>query len=124
MKTIIALASLVALGLSAAFAQQPAPPTPSPDAGANRPTREHVGRGTEDDVQPSAPKGEAASAADARTTSFETADKDKDGKLSRGEASSVPNVDFARADTNRDSSLSREEFLAMTAKRPQREDRP
>jgi hypothetical protein len=52
--------------------------------------------------------------------SFEAADKDKDGKLSRSEASSVPGLEFARADTDGDSSLSRQEFRAAFDARPPR----
>jgi EF hand domain-containing protein len=47
--------------------------------------------------------------------SFDTADKDKDGKVTRQEASDVPGLDFTSADTNADASLSRQEFQVALA---------
>jgi hypothetical protein len=51
--------------------------------------------------------------------SFETADKDKDGSVSRSEASTIPELDFSKADADKNSSLSRQEFqTAMASSRP------
>jgi hypothetical protein len=47
--------------------------------------------------------------------SFDTADTNKDGKVSRQEATSVPGLNFTSADTNADSSLSRQEFQTAMA---------
>ena len=103
------LAALVAWGLLAvALPQRPgqAQTTPSPSADRASPTQPHVGRGTEDDVS-------------TQPVSFEAADKDKNGKLDRSEASSIPRLDFARADSDGDSYLSRQEFqLAMVTPPP------
>jgi len=50
---------------------------------------------------------------------FDAADKDKDGKITRDEASAVPNLNFTSADTNADASLSRQEFqVAMAGAQP------
>jgi Ca2+-binding EF-hand superfamily protein len=47
--------------------------------------------------------------------SFDTADKDKDGKITRAEAADVDGLNFSSADTNADASLSRQEFQVATA---------
>ncbi|RPI63385.1 MAG: hypothetical protein EHM50_02405 [Lysobacterales bacterium] len=50
---------------------------------------------------------------------FDTADKNKDGKVSREEATDVPNLNFTSADVNADASLSRQEFqTAMAGAQP------
>jgi Ca2+-binding EF-hand superfamily protein len=51
--------------------------------------------------------------------SFDTADKDKDGKVTRDEASAIPGFNFSSADVNDDSALSRQEFqTAMAGSQP------
>jgi hypothetical protein len=51
--------------------------------------------------------------------SFDTADKDKDGKVTRDEANDIPGFNFSSADVNDDSSLSRQEFqTAMAGSQP------
>ena len=52
-----------------------------------------------------------ASAAQA-APAFNDLDKNHDGLLSRAEAASVKNLDFAKADTNRDGNLDRAEYAA------------
>jgi hypothetical protein len=47
--------------------------------------------------------------------SFETADKNKDGRINRTEADDVPGLDFSAADTNEDASLTRAEFRVALA---------
>ncbi len=42
--------------------------------------------------------------------SFETIDKNKDGRVNRKEASDIPGLDFAAADVNEDATLNRHEF--------------
>jgi EF hand len=57
----------------------------------------------------------------ARSTqvTFDTADKDKDGKVTRAEAADVDGLNFSSADTNADASLSRQEFqVAMAGAQP------
>ena len=48
--------------------------------------------------------------------SFETADKNKDGMISREEASAVRGLDFATADANKDAELDRREYTAAVAR--------
>jgi hypothetical protein len=47
--------------------------------------------------------------------SFDNADKDKDGKITRAEANDIQGLDFSTADTNDDASLSRQEFQTAMA---------
>ena len=50
---------------------------------------------------------------------FDTADKDKDGKVTRAEAADIPGLNFSSADVNADASLSRQEFqTAMAGAQP------
>ena len=50
---------------------------------------------------------------------FETADKNKDGKITREEAMDVKVINFTTAGTNSDASLSRQEFqTAMAGSQP------
>jgi Ca2+-binding EF-hand superfamily protein len=50
---------------------------------------------------------------------FDTADKDKDGKVTRDEATAIPGLNFTSADTNADASLSRQEYqVAMAGAQP------
>ena len=70
----------------------------------------------------SARSGDASGSAGSQRTvqvSFDTADKDKDGKITRDEATAVPGLNFTSADTNADASLSRQEFqVAMAGAQP------
>jgi len=70
----------------------------------------------------SARSGDASGSAPSQRTAqvtFDTADKDKDGKVTRQEASVVPGLDFVSADTNADASLSRQEFqIALAGSQP------
>lgn len=57
--------------------------------------------------------------------SFDTVDKDRDGKLTRQEANEIDGFDFSRADTNNDATLSRQEFAAaMAISTPRGDGRP
>ena len=50
---------------------------------------------------------------------FDSADKDNDGKITRTEAADVPGLNFTSADVNADASLSRQEFqTAMAGAQP------
>lgn len=78
----------------------------------------------------STPRGDSGSARSGDTApssgqqqrqavAFDTADKDKDGKVTRDEASAVPGLNFTSADTNADASLSRQEYqVAMAGAQP------
>ena len=47
--------------------------------------------------------------------SFETADKNKDGQLSRAEAGDLADFDFSKADVNQNASIDRQEYTAAMA---------
>jgi len=69
----------------------------------------------------SARSGDAAPGAgqQRQAVAFDTADKDKDGKITRDEATVVPGLNFTSADTNADASLSRQEYqVAMAGAQP------
>ena len=55
-----------------------------------------------------------AASATSRVT-FDTADKNKDGKVSRDEGAAVQGLNFSTADVNADASLSRQEFQTAMA---------
>jgi hypothetical protein len=92
----LALANCVALGLLSA-------------AACDR-SAESVGGGAQ---IPSSQQGVAAQ------TSFSLVDRNSDGTVSRDEASTVADLDFAAADANGNDQLSAEEYrVAMEARRP------
>ncbi|HET8698464.1 MAG TPA: EF-hand domain-containing protein [Gammaproteobacteria bacterium] len=113
----MAIVTFAAMGFMAVGALAQRPPGPSqsgPQSSQSGPhsgstagsrssgTREHSGR-------------DSATA----PVSFDDADKDKDGKLTRREARRVPHLSFSSADTDDDSALSRQEFqTAMTSAPP------
>ena len=100
MKTVVAL---LAAGLSmVAFAQQPAQQSPGAQPRQSAPAPQAA--------QPAQPGAQAAQ------PTFETADKNQDGKLSKEEAGAVKGLDFAAADANKDSALDRQEYMAAIAK--------
>lgn len=72
-----------------------------------------------DDQRGSQSRGDSSSqrGGDQRTSqaTFETADKNKDGKVTREEARDVAGLNFSSADVNNDSSLSRQEFQVAVA---------
>ena len=93
----------------AAQSGQPAAPPRSAQAGADG----QAGGAGSQSGQPAAPRQQSAQ------LTFETADKNKDGKITREEATGVPNLNFTSADVNADASLSRQEFqTAMAGAQP------
>jgi EF hand domain-containing protein len=90
----IALATLVALGLSATAMAQRAAQRTRPPPGDDR----------------------------TNIVTFAEADKDGDGRVNREEGNRIHGFDFSRADTNDDKSLTRQEFDAAMAKSTARGD--
>jgi hypothetical protein len=108
----LAFATLVAMGMTtAAIAQQPAPqPGRAAQPSAQQPRE-----------TPSTREAAPAPRGGDRTdqVSFDTADKNADGKVNREEANQIDGFDFSRADTNDDASLTRQEFqTAMAGAQP------
>jgi Ca2+-binding EF-hand superfamily protein len=103
----LALATLVAMGMTAAaIAQQPTnPPTPRSAQPSQQPTQSTAPRGGDRTEQ----------------VTFDRADKNADGRISREEGNDVDGFDFSRADTNNDNSLSRQEYQAAMATSTPRE---
>ena len=100
----LALATLIALGMStAAIAQQQQSQRPGQPSAEQR------------SAQP-APRGGDRT----EQVPFDRADENADGRLSRAEANEIEGFDFSRADTNNDASLSRQEYQAAMATSTQR----
>ncbi|HZF31132.1 MAG TPA: hypothetical protein VE907_18605 [Gammaproteobacteria bacterium] len=97
-------ATLLAVGFTTvAIAQQPeppAPPAPPPPRGLEQ---QPLPRQERQIAQPSFP-------------SFQVADKNKDGQISRQEASGIQGLDFAAADTNNSSFLDLNEYMVAISK--------
>lgn len=95
--------TLVAFGFgTVAFAQQPAPQSPSQSPRQAVP-EQHPAPG-------------AQSPGSAQQMSFDNVDKNKDGKITRDEASAVPGLDFAEADADDNDSLDRREYTLILAR--------
>jgi len=86
------------------------------DAGAaqsGQPAAQPRQQSEQQPAQPAQPRQQSAQ------VTFDTADKNKDGKITREEATTVPNLNFSSADVNADASLSRQEFqTAMAGAQP------
>jgi Ca2+-binding EF-hand superfamily protein len=104
----LAFATLVAMGMTAAaIAQQPTnPPTPRSAQPSQQPSQSTP-----------APRGGDRT----EQMTFDRADKNADGRISREEGNDVDGFDFSRADTNNDGSLSRQEYQAAMATSTPRE---
>ena len=122
----LAFATLVAMGMTAAAiaqqpSQQPVPrqsqPQTQPPA-QPRQTQPQPGQ-----QQPGSSQVTPAPRGGDRTeqVSFERADKNADGRVSREEGNDIDGFDFSRADTNNDASLSRQEYQAAMATSTPRE---
>jgi hypothetical protein len=113
----LALGTLVALGMSAAaIAQQ----QPSQQPAQQQPSQQPAQRSTQ---PPTSSQSTPAPRGGDRTeqVTFERADKDADGRISREEGNDIDGFDFSRADTNSDASLSRQEYQAAMATSTPRE---
>jgi hypothetical protein len=114
----LAFATLVAMGMTAAaIAQQPGEqPTPrqsQPQTQQPQPRQQQPGSSQ---TTP-APRGGDRT----EQMTFERADKNADGRVSREEGNAIEGFDFSRADTNNDASLSRQEYQAAMATSTPRE---
>jgi hypothetical protein len=121
----LAFATLVALGMSAAaIAQQPgSQPGQQPGSRSTQPQTQPP-RNSQPPSQSQTPRQQQPSSEASRAprggdrteqVSFDKADKNSDGKVSRDEANDIDGFDFSRADTNNDASLSRQEYQAAMA---------
>jgi EF hand domain-containing protein len=112
----LAFATLVAMGMTAAaIAQQPSqqttPRSTQPQTQPTPPRNSQPAPGSRSTQDAPAPRGGDRT----EQLSFERADKNADGQVSRQEANAIEGFDFSRADTNNDSSLSRQEYQAAMA---------
>lgn len=105
----LAIATLVAMGLTGAAAAQQQPGA-QPGRSAQPPTTQPRETPTTREAAPAPRGGDRTD-----QVSFETADKNADGRVNREEANMIAGFDFSRADTNNDASLSRQEFQAAMA---------
>jgi Ca2+-binding EF-hand superfamily protein len=106
----LALATLVAMGITtvAIAQQQPAPRSAQP------PTQQPTQTPSTREATPAPRGGDRTEQA-----SFETTDANGDGRVNRQEANDIEGFDFSRADTNNDAVLTRQEFMAaMTTSTP------
>lgn len=108
----LAFATLVAMGMTtAALAQQPSQqPTP-------RPAQPQTQQPSQQPGSQSTPRGGDRT----EQVTFDRADKNADGRVSREEGNDIDGFDFSRADTNSDGSLSRQEYQAAMATSTPRE---
>jgi hypothetical protein len=96
-------ATFVALGFATvAFAQQPGQQSPSQSPRQSAPE------------QRSSPGSQPPGSS--QQMSFENVDKNKDGKISRDEASAVPGLNFAEADADDNDSLDQREYTLVIAR--------
>ncbi|HSC17268.1 MAG TPA: hypothetical protein VLI71_19215 [Gammaproteobacteria bacterium] len=116
----LAFATLVAMGMTAAaIAQQPSQqPAPRQAQPQTQPSQQPQPR----QQQPSQSTTQAPRGGDrTEQMTFERADKNADGHVSREEGNAIEGFDFSRADTNNDASLSRQEYQAAMATSTPRE---
>jgi Ca2+-binding EF-hand superfamily protein len=91
----------------------------SASARSQSPQNDQAAGGSQRQAEPGAAQPRAGQAQQSAQVMFDTADKDKDGKISRAEAADVQGLNFTSADVNADASLSRQEFqTAMAGAQP------
>lgn len=118
----LAFATLVAMGMTAAAiaqqpSQQPTPRSAQPQTQPAPPRNSQPAPGSRSTETAPAPRGGDR----AEQVSFERADKNADGRISREEGNDIDGFDFSRADTNNDAALSRQEYQAAMATSTPRE---
>jgi hypothetical protein len=118
-----AVVTFVAMGFMAAGAvaqRQSSPAQPASPASSQSAARNGGSTGPRASNQVSTPRARTGSQLDPAPVSFDDADKNKDGKLTRREARRVPHLSFSSADANQDAAVSRQEFQAAVASARQR----
>lgn len=122
----LAFATLVAMGMTAAaVAQQPSEQPRSTQPSTQQPSQQP--RSTQPSTQTPSQQSGSQSTQTPRggdrteQVTFDRADKNADGRVSREEGNDVDGFDFSRADTNNDGSLSRQEYQAAMATSTPRE---
>jgi Ca2+-binding EF-hand superfamily protein len=118
----LAFATLVAMGMTAAAiaqqpGQQPTPRSAQPQTQPAPPRNSQPAPGSRSTETAPAPRGGDRT----EQVSFDRADKNADGRISREEGNDIDGFDFSRADTNNDASLSRQEYQAAMATSTPRE---
>jgi hypothetical protein len=104
------LATLLLVGFSGVAFAQGAQQPPS-QSGAQQPRQQQGSQQSGATQQPRQQQG-AQQGAQGAVPSFDTADKNKDGQLSRAEASDLTGFDFSKADVNQNASIDRQEYTA------------
>jgi hypothetical protein len=116
----LAFATLVALGMTtAAIAQQQPVQQPGQRATPPPATQQPSQTPSTREAAPAPRGGDRTEQA-----SFETADKNGDGRINRQEANDIEGFDFSRADTNNDAALTRQEYMAAMATSTPRDGAP
>jgi Ca2+-binding EF-hand superfamily protein len=116
----LAFATLVAMGMTTAAIAQQSQPGQSPGRAAQPSTQQPRETPSSREATPAPRGGDRTD-----QVSFETADKNADGRVNREEANQIDGFDFSRADTNADAALTRQEFqAAMATSTPRGDGRP
>src|SRR5262245_25961272 len=106
------LATLLLVGFSGVAFAQGAQQQPS-QGGAQQPRQQ---QGSQQSGATQQPRQQGSQqGAQGAVPSFDTADKNKDGQLSRAEASDLTGFDFSKADVNQNASIDRQEYTAAMA---------
>jgi hypothetical protein len=106
------LATLLLVGFSGVAFAQGAQQPPS-QGGAQQPRQQ---QGCQQSGATQQPRQQGSQqGAQGAVPSFDTADKNKDGQLSRAEASDLTGFDFSKADVNQNASIDRQEYTAAMA---------
>jgi EF hand domain-containing protein len=76
------------------------------------------GNGAQSRQSPGQAPGQVAQAPTSTLPSFDSADTNKDGAITRQEALPIAGLEFSQADTNADSLLSRQEYASAMQPQP------
>lgn len=115
------LATLLLVGFSGVVLAQGAQQGGASQEGAQQ--RPQQGSQSQQQQRPQQGAQQGQREAQSQVPTFDTADKNKDGQLSRAEAGDVEGLDFSKADINQNASLDRQEFTAAMASGQQSQPR-